>query len=91
LQKLHGEAEPLHRGNLGLNPAEDGAAEAELSVEVDAEADPFFGHIAGIVILSLRGSATAGPEVFHPGRFKWGCFHGADGLPKADVGDGIFA
>ena len=91
LQEFHGESEPLHRGDAGFDAAENGAAEAELSMEVDAEADSFVGDIASIVILSFGGGAAAGPEVFHPGRFERGRFHSADGFSEADVGDGIFA
>ena len=75
----------------GFDAAEDGAAEAELAVEVDAEADAVLGDVAGVVILSLRGGSAAGPKILHPGRFKRWSFHGADDLAEADMGNGVFA
>ena len=91
MEELHRKAEVLHGRNARFDPAEDGAAEAELAVEVDAEADAVLGDVAGIMVLLLGTGAAAGPEILHPGRFEGGGFHGADDLAEPDMGHGVFA
>ena len=91
LKEFHGQAEILHGGNACFDATEDGTAEAELAVQVDAEADAILGDVAGVVILLFWAGAAASPKIFHPGRFKRGNLHGANDLAEADVRHRIFA
>jgi hypothetical protein len=91
LQKFHGEAELLHRGDVGLDATKNSAAEAELAVEVNAEADAVLGDVAGIVILSFGRGTAACPEVFHPSSLERGCFHGSNGLAQPHIRNSVFA
>ena len=91
MEEFHGQTELFHRRDAGFDAAEDGAAEAELAVEVNAETDAVLGDIAGIMVLLLGTGAAAGPEILHPGRFEGGGFHGPDDLAEPDMGHGVFA
>ena len=91
MEQSHRETQLFHRGNLGINPAEDGAPEPQLAMQIDAETHAFLGDVTGIVVLGLGRSAAPGPEVFHPGWLQGRDFHGADNLSQPDMGNGVFA
>ena len=63
MQKGNGKTQLLHGRNVGFDISEDGAAESELTVKVDAETESGAGDKAGIVVRSFGLSSADGPEM----------------------------
>ena len=91
LKKSNGKTQLFHGGNLGFDITEDGAADSELAMQVDAETESRTRDEAGIVVRCLRLGSTDGPEIIKKFLVGGFCFYSNKLVAQADKGGRPFA
>ena len=91
LKKGNRKSQLFHGGNVGFDITENGPADSELAVQVDAKTESRAGDETGIVVRRLGLGSTDGPEIvekFFVGGFR---FYSNKLVTQADEGGGPFA
>ena len=91
MKKGNRKSQLFHGGNLGFDITENGPADPELAMQVDAEAESRSGNEAGIVVRCLRLGSTDGPEIIKKFLVGGFCFYSNKLVAQADKGGRPFA
>jgi hypothetical protein len=91
LKKGNRKSQLFHGGNVGFDITENGPADSELAMQVDAKTKSRAGDETGIVVRRLGLGSTYGPEIvekFFVGGFR---LYSNKLVTQADEGGGPFA